>query len=148
MAIDNDANFKEALRGLSSAEQRQLAARFAENVLPLCEDARVQRAVKAAKRSDITEDELAEAFQSAKAASVDSYTRCGHECNWNTQAGHFVAEAALTCLKPAEAGGNAAWEAAMQARMARICETVAAGNGTDNAEPAAQYRIATEFLKH
>lgn len=141
MAITSDSELKAALGDLSRAGQRLLAARFVESVLALSSDVRVKNAVAAARRSDITEDELAAALQSAKAASVDSYTQCGSECDWNSQAGHFVAQAALACL-----GDNAAWEAAMHARMARTCRGIAAGAGTDNAEAEAQYRIATEFL--
>ena len=146
MAINNDSEFKAALSDLSRAGQRLAAARFAENVLALCKDARVKGAINSAKRTDITDDEFAAAFQSAKAASVDSFTQCGHECDWNSQAGHFVAEAVLACFKPVEPGGNSAWDAAMHARMARTCETITAGHGTDNAEAAAQYRILAEFL--
>ncbi len=104
-------------------------------------------AIDSAKRADITEEELASAVQSAKAASVDSYTQCGHDCDWNSQASHFVAQAVLACLKPSEPGGNAAWDAAMHARMARTCESIANGTGTDNMEATAQYRILTEFLQ-
>jgi hypothetical protein len=147
MAINNDSEFKVALSGLSRAGQRQAAARFAENVLALSKDARVKSALNVARRTDITEDELAAAFQTANKASVDSFTQCGQECDWNSQAGHFVARAALACLKPAERGDGPAWEAAMHARMARTCESIATGHGTDNAETAAQYRILTEFLK-
>ena len=146
MNISNDTEFKAALGEMSSALQRQVAARFAENVLALSQDTRVKSAVNAAKRTDITGDELAAAFRAAKAASVDSYTQCGHECNWNSQAGHFVAEAVLACVKPAEPGVNSAWDAAMHARMARTCASIAAGNGTSNGEDAAQYRILEEFL--
>jgi hypothetical protein len=146
MTINNDSEFKAALGGLSNTGRRMVAARFAENVLALSQDTRVKSAVNAAKRTDATADELAAAFQAAKAASVDSYTQCGHECNWNSQAGHFVAEAALACVKPAEPGGNSAWDAAMHARMARTCASIAAGNGTSNGEDAAQYRILAEFL--
>jgi hypothetical protein len=144
MAITDDGDFKQAVDDLSRAAQRLLAARFVENVLELGKDARLKGVVNAAKRSDITEDELALAFQSAKAASVDSYTQCGHQCDWDSQAGHFVAQAALACLKP-EPG--AAWEAATHARMARTCASIAGGSGTDNSEALAQYRIVTEFLK-
>ena len=147
MNIGNDGEFKAALSYLSGAARRLVAARFAENVLALSRDARVKSAVTAAKRADIADAELAAAYQSAKAASVDSYTQCGHECDWNDQASHFVAEAAVACVKPAEPGANPAWDAAMQARMARTCETIATGSGTDNAEAAAQYRILAEFLK-
>lgn len=144
MAINNDSEFKVALIALSGVRQRQVAARFAENVLALSKDVRVKNAVNAAKRADITEDELAAEFKSAKAASVDSFTQCGRECDWTSQAGHFVAEAALACVQP---GSNTAWEAAMHARMAHTCQSIASGSGTDNSEPAAQYRILTEFLK-
>lgn len=147
MTISNDSEFKASLSGLPRARQRQVAARFAENVLVLYPDARVKGAINSAKRTDITDAELAAAFQSAKSASVESFTRCGHECDWNDQAGHFVAEAGLACVQPAEPGGNPAWDAAMQARMARTCETIAVGRGTDNAEATAQYRILAEFLK-
>ena len=146
MTISNDSEFKAALSFLSGATRRLVAACFAENVLSLSTDARVKGAIYSAKRTDITDAELAAAFQSAKAASIESFTRCGHECNWNDQAGHFVAEAGLACVQPAEPGGNPAWDAAMQARMARTCETIAVGQGTDNAEAAAQYRILAEFL--
>ncbi len=147
MNIGNDNEFKAALGALSGIRQRQVAARFAENVLGLCKDHRLKTAIDTAKRAeDIAKDEFAAALQSAKAVSVDSYTQCGHDCNWNSQASHFVAQAVLAGLKLSEPGGNAAWDAAMHARMARTCETIATGRGTDNAEAAAQYRILAEFL--
>jgi hypothetical protein len=146
MEISNDSEFKAALSFLSGASRRLVAARFAENVLALGPDARVKNAIDSAKRTDITDAELGAAFQSAKEASVESFTRCGHECDWNDQAGHFVAEAGLACVQPVQPGSNPAWDAAMQARMARTCETIATGLGTDNAEAAAQYRILAEFL--
>jgi hypothetical protein len=40
-----------------------------------------------------------------------------------------------------------AWEAAMQARLARTCQTVADGVGTDNDEASAQYQLLESFLK-
>ncbi len=146
MSISNDIEFKSAMSDLSRAGQRLVAARFAENVLALSGDARVKGVINSAKRTDLTDDELAAAFQSAKTASVESFTQCGHECDWNDQAGHFVAEAALASVKPTEPGANPAWDAAMHARMARTCETIATGQGTDNAEATAQYRILAEFL--
>ena len=86
MTINNDNEFKSALGGLPRAGQRQVAARFAENVLALSTDARVKNAISTAKRADITEDELAAALTSAKKASVDSFTQCGTECDWGSQA--------------------------------------------------------------
>ncbi len=147
MAISNDSEFKAAMSTLSPDRQRLAAARLVANVLPLCKDPRIKGAVTAARREDITDAELAAMYQAAKAASVDSYTECGRECDWNNQAGHFVALAALSCVMPAREGANLCWEAAMQARMARTFETIAAGAGTENHEADAQYRILAEFLK-
>jgi hypothetical protein len=143
MTINNDSEFKAALNGLSRAGQRQVAAHFAESVLVLSKDARVKRAIDAARCSDITDDELDAAYKAAKKASVDSFTQCGKECDWNSQAGHFVAQAALACLEP---GKSPAWESAMHSRMARTSESIATGIGTDNAEATAQYRILEKYL--
>lgn len=146
MSISNDSEFKAALNKLSVIQQRMVAARFTENVLNLCEDPRVVAAVNAAKRPDVSEAELTVVYQAAKTASVETYTQCGKEADWRNQAGHFVAEAALTCVMPAERAGNLAWNAAMNARMARMCETIANGQGTENREAEQQFRILTEFL--
>lgn len=146
MIINSDSEFKNALKRLSVAEQRQIAARFAESVLTLSSDPRVTAAIHGALRTDITDDELAVLYQAARTASVDSYTQCGHVTDWLNQAGHFVAEAASACVMPVERGANLAWDAAMRARMARTCETIANGKGTENREVAHQYRVLTEFL--
>ncbi len=146
MAINNDKDFKAALNGLSTAQQRLLATRFTESVLPLSSDLRVAGAVSAAKRPDITEVELIALYQAAKTASVESYTQCGRECDWASQGGHFVSKAAVACVKPFEAGDNPAWDAAMHARMARTCQTVADGSGTDTREAEVQYRLLEAFL--
>ncbi len=146
MAISNDNEFKAALIKLTVAQQRQAASRFVESVLPLCWDTRVKGAVAAARRQDITDAELAALFQATKSASVESFTQCGREADWLAQAGHFVAEAAMACVKAAEVDDNLAWDACMSARMARTCETIAGGAGTENHEADAQYRILSEFL--
>ena len=143
MTINNDRDFNAALGQLSRNGQRQVGARFAESVLTLSKDVRVKNAIDAAKRIDIKDDELDAAYKAAKKASVDSFTQCGKECDWISQAGHFVAQAALVCLEP---GGNPAWDAAMHARMARTSEGIATGIGTDNAETAVQYRILEKYL--
>jgi hypothetical protein len=146
MAISNDKDFKSALAGLSISQQRQVAARFVQQVFPLSNDARIRSALDAAGRAGIADAELALAAQAANSARVESFTRCGKETDWGAQAGHFVAKAAVACVKPAEAGDNLAWDAAMQARVARTCQTVADGSGTDNREAEEQYRILEAFL--
>jgi hypothetical protein len=144
--LNNDREFKEQLGGLSLARQRQVAARFVQRVFPLSNDFRIKTALDAAERNDASDAELTSAYQSAKTAAVESYTQCGHECDWHSQAGHFVAQAAVACVRPAGEGENPAWESAMAARMARTCETVASGVGTENREAEAQYQILEAFL--
>ena len=146
MAISNDKDFKSALMGLSIGQQRQVAARFVQQVFPLSGDARVKAALEAAGRADISDAELAMAAQAANSARVESFTQCGREADWSAQAGHFVTKAAAACVKAAEAGDNLAWDAAMQARLARTFQTVADGAGTDNREAEAQYRTLEAFL--
>ena len=144
MAIANDKDFKAALNGLDPARQRQAAARFVESVLALADDVRIAGAVNAAKRPDITDVELAAMYQAVKSASVESYTQCGRETDWADQAGHFVAKAALNCVRPATE--NLAWDAAMAARMARTCAAINSGEGSESREAEAQYRILDALL--
>jgi len=146
MAISNDKEFKAALAGLSPSQQRQVAARFVQAVFALSGDARIKAALEAAGRVGISDAELALAAQAANTARVESFTQCGKETDWTAQAGHFVAKAAVACVKPAEAGSNLAWDAAMQSRLARTFQTVADGAGTDNREAEAQYRTLEAFL--
>jgi hypothetical protein len=146
MAISSEKEFKAALDGLPMAQQRQVAARFAESVLILCRDVRVAGAVSAAKRPDITDPELAAMYQAAKSASVESFTQCGHETDWAAQAGHFVSKAAMACVQATESSTNLAWDAAMDARMARTCSSIASGEGTETHEAEAQYRILDAYL--
>lgn len=142
----NDKDFKAELGALPTAHQRHVAARFVQRVFPLSNDARLKSAIELAQRADVSDAELASAYQSANSARVDSFTRCGKETDWTAQAGHFVAKAAVACVRPASEGENLAWEAAMSARMARTCETVATGEGTENSEAQEQYRILGAFL--
>lgn len=146
MSIGNDSDFRATLEKLDLQQQRKLAAAFVESVLPLCSDARVSAAVGTAKRVGVSDGELEPAYHACNAARIESFTQCGQETDWRAQAGHFVAKAAMSCVRPAEAGENLAWEAAMGARMARTCETIALGEGTENAEAKVQYRILYEFL--
>ncbi len=142
----NDKDFKAELGALPIAHQRHVAARFVERVLPLASDIRLKTILDLAQRADVADVELAGAYQTANTVRVESFTQCGKVTDWTAQAGHFVAKAAVACVRPASAGENLAWEAAMSARMARTCETVATGEGTENSEAQEQYRILGAFL--
>ena len=146
MAISNDKEFKAKLAELSVSQQRQVATRFVQRVFGLSNDVRIKAALDVAGRADITDAELTVVSQAANTARVESFTQCGRETDWGAQAGHFVAKAAAACVGPATAGSNLAWDAAMQARMARTCETVATGEGTENREAEAQYSVLEAFL--
>ena len=150
MAISNDKEFKTALAGLSTAQQRQVAAGFVQRVFALSGDIRIKAALDAAARADVSDAELTVLSGAANTARVESFTQCGKETDWSAQAGHFVAKAAVACVKAAEAGEggntNLAWDAAMHARMARTCQTVADGAGTENVEAGEQYRLLEAFL--
>jgi hypothetical protein len=148
MAISNDKEFKAALAGLSASQQRQVAARIVQRVFPMSNDVRVKAALDVAARADISDAELTVVSQAANTARVESFTQCGKETDWSAQAGHFVAKAAVACVGAATPGSNLAWDAAMQARMARTCETVATGEGTENREAEEQYRILEAFLNN
>lgn len=147
MAIQTEQEFKAALAALPLTRQRQVAAAFGQRVVDLCHDVRVKNALAAAARSDITAEELVLVAHSAHSARVESYTQCGHDSGWSPAAGHFVARAAECCVRAATKGEPVAWEAAMQARLARTCQMVAQGEGTDNDESAAQYQLLETFLK-
>jgi hypothetical protein len=146
MAIRNEKEFKAALAALPLARQRQVGAAFVQRVLDLCHDGRVKAALATAARPDLSTEELALVAQSARSARVDSYTQCGRDTGWAPQAGHFVARAAECCVRLVAEGEPVAWEAAMQARLARTCQSVALGDGTDNDEASAQYQALDNFL--
>jgi hypothetical protein len=144
----NDKDFKAKLGALPIAHQRHVGALFVQRVLPFSSDVRLKAALELALRADASDAELTGAYQAANTARVESYTRCGSVCDWADQAGHFVAKAVMACVSPAAEGESLAWEAAMSARMARTCQTVADGSGTENREAEEQYRILEAFLNN
>jgi len=143
--ITNDTEFRSTLNSLAIPQQRAVAAMFVENVLVLHDDDRIKRAIKLAENPEAAEDELQMVYKTAKAASIESYTRCGADGDWRDQAGHFVAKAAAACVMP-DSKDNLAWDVAMHCRMARTCEHIAHGEGSEHTENEAQYRLLAEFI--
>jgi hypothetical protein len=142
--ITNDADFKQALDKLDLPQQRRVGAAFVRNVLAL--NPAVTKAVDAAANEDTTADELAVAFKQAKAAALDSHTRCGSDSDWQAQAGYFVARAASALVTPAKQAKSPAWEAAANARMARTCGMIESADESMHGESEAQYRLLEQFL--
>lgn len=149
--ITNDAEFKQALDSLDATQHRAIAASFIEHVLSLSDDSRIKRAVKVATDDTASNDEIADALKSAKAATMDSSTRCGAEGNWTDQAGYFVARAAVAALTPKtqSKSGNPAWQAALSCRMALTSIQIdsASGEMPGHSENQWQYDILSNYLK-
>ncbi len=146
--ITNDDDFRRLLDGLDTGGQRAVAARFVENVLSLCGDDRIRHVTEILSKPDASEDNLSMAFHTARTVTVDTHNRCGAECDWQDQAGYFVARAALAAVTPAEQlAGGPAFQAAMSSRMARTCMGIGAAEDTAGQERQAQYRILSEFIK-
>lgn len=147
--IQNDHALREALDGLSGAQQRVLGSRFAQSVLRLSRDERVRRAVETGLREDPSAGEIEDAFKAAKAYATKTYTDCGKDTDWLAQADHFVAAAATAALTPdhllAEKQ-NRCWKAAVQARMAVNCELIESEEVPDESEAERQYAIANAYL--
>ena len=118
MTISNDKEFKAALAALDDVGRRQAAARLVQNVLDLSNDPRVKGALSLVARADASEAEIDIAAAAVSTARVESFTQCGHDTDWKSQAAHFVAVAAQECVKPSVDFASA-WNAAGQARQAR-----------------------------
>lgn len=146
MAVNNEKEFKAALAALPLARQRQVGALLVQRVLDLCHDARVKLALGAATQTGISDEELVVVAQLARTARIESYTQCGRDTGWTPQAGHFVAAGAECCVRAATEGEQVAWEAAMQARLARTCHDLAQGDGSDTDEASAQYQALQTYL--
>lgn len=147
MNITNDNEFKTTLASLDIVRKRKIAVAFVENVISLCADQRINTVITIAKRDDVTEPELATAYQMANTARVESFCNCGQEIDWKIQTTHFVARAAMDCVKPAKEETNLAWDAAVDARIARTCNGIATGECVEQTREAEhQYRILAEFI--
>ena len=149
--ITNDAEFRQALQNLDAEQQRTVAVLFVEHVLSLSDDNRIKRVVKVATDDSASADEISDALKSAKAAIMDSSTRCGAEGNWTDQAGYFVARAAVAAVTlPAQSkSGGPAWQAALSCRMAQT--SIEIDNDADDvpshSENEWQYSILSDYLQ-
>ena len=147
--ISTDQDLRTLLNKLPTAQQRIIGARFAQSVMHLSKDERVNRAIDTALRADASGGELEDAYRAAKAYATKTYTDCGKDTDWLAQADHFVAAAVAAALTPDNLVPekiNRAWKAAMQARMANNCELVENDADGHTDEVQRQYAIADEFL--
>ncbi|MBK1655957.1 hypothetical protein [Allochromatium vinosum] len=149
VTIDNDQDLRAALNRLTPDQQRQLGCRFAQQVMSLSRDERVNRAIATGLTDTITPGELEDAFRAARAYAVKTYTDCGRDTDWLAQADHFVAAAAAAALTPDEfmtERQNRAWKAAVQARMAVSCAMMEDDSADESHTARQQHALAAEFL--
>lgn len=151
MEISNDQVFKVALTSLPLVQQRLVGALFVEDVLNLAQgnESRLRQTLAVASKPDPTPEELGDAYRIAKAIAVETYTTCGQDADWLRQASHFVAAGVVACLvSPGnEESKNLAWTAAMNARMARTCQSIATGEGKCDTGVQKQYEVLKTFLR-
>ncbi|MET0084058.1 MAG: hypothetical protein ABW079_13665 [Sedimenticola sp.] len=147
-SISNDQQLRAALDNLSVEEQRAIGARFAKSVASLTDNSRLLKALDTAMEPDASSEEREEAYKAAKSISVQTYTACGRDADWDAQAEHFVASACSAALTPdalITEKQNLAWKAAIQARMAKNCMMIGSGEGDVDNEAVIQYEITEEF---
>jgi len=146
--IDNDLDLKNTLKRLTPEQQRRIGGMFIESALDLCDDARVRRAVHVAMDPGASDEERKDAFHSAKAYAVSTYTECGRDTDWSRQAAHFLGVAAACLLSDGVPDGevNRAWRVAMHVRNAKNCALITHEGDRDmDDEAERQRRIAGEF---
>ena len=148
-SITSDQDLRAAIGRLPLSEQRRLAGLFADSVIGLCDDERIHRAAATAVGDSVSETKLEDAFRGARAYTAKSYTACGHDTDWMSQAAHFAGLAAQAGVTPAAMIGDGpgpAWQAAMYARMARNCEMIARDNSGPAHESSHQYSLTDRFM--
>jgi hypothetical protein len=146
--ISNDGQMRDAIDAMDDVQQRVLASRFVEHVLPLTKDERLARVVQVAANLENGDEQLLGAYKAAKASALEAHARCGADGEWNDQAGYFVARAAEAAVAPQvlSHGKSIAWQTALSCRMARTAQVTESNEDAHDSESAAQYRILNDFL--
>ncbi len=158
--ISTNEAFKQALSSLSLAQQRQVGARFIGNVLDLTDGSCTEHAQSVAGKSDLTAEELENAYHAVHSVYVATHPRSDlSELDFRKQSAHFVAEACMACLAPTYQEVHThhlAEKVAMYCRMARTCAGIqheeeypkfADAEESLKKEMQAQYHILSEFLE-
>jgi len=146
--ITNDKQLRSKLDSLDIQQQRSLAILLVESVIHLSSDTGIKKAMSIEEDPESSSDEKLSAYKQVKTIATKSYTDCGSETDWNEQAEHFVASAAMACLTPENLiskGKSLVWKTAMQARMAKNCAMIEKDSGDVDNEALKQYKLAEQF---
>jgi len=158
-SVSSSEAFKKSLSSLSLAKQRQVGARFIANVLDLTDGRCTEYARSVAEKSDVSTEELENAYRAVHTVYVATHPRSGLSAlDYKQQAAHFVAEACMVCVAPTYEQYHThhlAEKVAGYCRMARICSSIQHeeeyprfmdAEESLKKEIDAQYRILNEFL--
>ena len=159
--VKGHKSFREALAGLTVAQQRQVGARFVAHVLDLTDEPRLKNAQQIAAKSGVTAEELVDAYHSVHAIYTQTHPRSDlSELDYRKQAAHFIAEACLVCLAPTYPEAKIhriAEKTAMYCRMAGTCASIRHDEDQPDLrdpekalqkEIEAQYTVVNEFLSN
>jgi hypothetical protein len=142
--INSQQAFQQALAALPVKKQRQIGAKFIENVLDLTPEPRLREAAKLLGNPELSAEQLLDGYHSVYALYVRTHPRSDlSELDYARQAEHFVAEACLVCLSPIYEETklhHLAEKAAMYCCMARTCA------GIKHDEETPQLAQAQEML--
>ena len=147
-SISNDREFRDTIDQLDRDRQRALASLFVHGVADLVTIPELKEAIETAMDPDASLVRRRDAYRSAKAVSVSTYTACGRDADWLAQAEHFVAAACTVALTPDDVlpeRTSVAWRAAMHARTARNCAMIETGAAEEVTEAQRQYETLGEF---
>jgi len=157
--INSQQAFQHALQNLPVKQQRQVGAKFIENVLDLTSEPRFRHVLTLLNRPDLTAEELISAYHSIHALYVETHPRSDlSQLDYAKQAEHFIAEACLVCLSPVyeeTKTHHLAQKTAMYCCMARTCAGIkhdeelpdlAQSQEMLTKEIQDQYRLLSEFL--
>ena len=157
--ITSNEDFNKALSALPLSQQRRVGAKFIANVLDLTDGSCTKHAQSIAEKSDITAEELQDAYHAVHSIYVATHPRSDLSVlDFRKQAAHFVAEACMVCLAPTYEQyrtHHLAEKVAGYCRMARICSSIQHKDEhpkfTDaeqslEKETDAQFQILNKFL--
>ena len=144
--IMSDFDFRQELDTLNNDQKRRIGAAFVRNVLPATSNSSIPAIIEIAANESASAQELVQALEQATDAIMNSNSQRMHNDNWLVQADYFVARAATAIVSPVTDGHSPVWEAAINARMARICSNIDKSYEGMREESESQYRLLEQFL--
>ena len=143
--IEKNSDFISTLSALPLEQQHQLAKRFIADVMHLSNNPRLNQLIELLKKPGCSLDDLKAAHAIAQSVYVETGPSSDiSEVDFNCQATHFIAQAALACSTPDERASSIthlAHKVANFCRMAQTCTSMGrGGESPDFAHAEAEYK--------